>query len=185
MMLACETIRVALVTTHLPLSQVANSITQKLVERTVKKVHESMKFDFNIEKPKLALAGLNPHAGEGGYLGREEMTTIEPAIRNLKKLSIDVTGPMPADTMFTRQNLSHYDAFIAMYHDQGLPVLKYVGFGEAVNITLGLPFVRTSVDHGTALKLAGLGVAAHQSLLHAVEYAVRMVKNKNQRLADD
>ena len=144
----------------------------------VLKVHHSMGNDFGIAKPKLAMAGLNPHAGEGGYLGKEEIQIIEPAIRDLRKNGIDVNGPFSADTMFSKNNISEYDAFIAMYHDQGLPVLKYAGFGQAVNITLGLPMIRTSVDHGTALSLAGKGQADPKSLLTAIDFAEQMVKNR-------
>ena len=178
MMLACPLFKVALVTTHLPLNEVSASITKELIDKTVLKVHHSMVNDFGIAKPKLAMAGLNPHAGEGGYLGKEEIQIIEPAIRDLRKNGIDVNGPFSADTMFSKNNISEYDAFIAMYHDQGLPVLKYAGFGQAVNITLGLPMIRTSVDHGTALSLAGKGQADPKSLLTAIDFAEQMVKNR-------
>lgn len=178
MMLACHLFKVALVTTHLPLKEVSASITQDLIDKTVSKVQQSMINDFGISKPKLVLAGLNPHAGEGGYLGKEEIQIIEPAITGMIKKGIHVDGPMPADTMFSDHNISVYDAFITMYHDQGLPVLKYAGFGQAVNITLGLPIIRTSVDHGTALSLAGKGQANPKSLLTAVDYAFQMVENR-------
>ncbi|KTD07965.1 4-hydroxythreonine-4-phosphate dehydrogenase PdxA [Legionella jamestowniensis] len=174
MMLACPTMKVALVTTHLPLRAVADAISIPTVKQVIQQLNHTLKNDFNIVKPRLLVAGLNPHAGEGGYLGREEIDVITPALEQLREEGIHVYGPFPADTMFTPHNVERCDAFVAMYHDQGLSVLKYAGFGEAVNITLGLPFIRTSVDHGTALELAGTGKAEVGSLLAAVEMAHSM-----------
>ena len=178
MMLACDAMRVALVTTHLPLRYVADTVTTSLVIAVITRLYKALQQDFGISHPKIYVAGLNPHAGEGGYLGREEIDVITPALIILKSQGIDVQGPMPADTMFTPQNAQTCDAFVAMYHDQGLAVLKYVGFGRAVNITLGLPIIRTSVDHGTALDLAGTGAADQGSLLAAVEMAASMVQRR-------
>lgn len=176
MMLVCDAMRVALVTTHLPLRDVADAITKSNIMATVRQLHQSLQQDFAITKPRIWAAGLNPHAGEGGYLGREEINVIQPAIQALQTEGIDISGPFSADTLFTSKNLTQCDAFLAMYHDQGLPVLKSTGFGEAVNVTLGLPIIRTSVDHGTALDLAGSGRADHHSLLAAVNLALSMVK---------
>ena len=173
MMLACKAMRVALVTTHIPLKDVPQAITMDLLQKTIHIIHTSLQNDFGIKKPKLFVAGLNPHAGEGGHLGREEIDVIIPAITALQQQGIDVQGPYSADTMFTLTEPC--DAFIAMYHDQGLAVLKYAGFGEAVNVTLGLPIIRTSVDHGTALSLAGKGAAKSTSLLAAADLAYNMV----------
>lgn len=155
MMLACPQMKVALVTTHLPLRQVADSITSNLIIKIVSQVHQSLIRDFNILNPRIRVAGLNPHAGESGYLGREEIEIITPALTFLQEQGFKVEGPMPADTMFIKNQLNECDVYVAMYHDQGLPVLKYADFHEAVNVTLGLPIIRTSVDHGTALELAG------------------------------
>ena len=178
MMLASEAMKVALVTTHLPLHQVSSTITQELIIEVVQLLHAGLQRDFAIQRPRIAVAGLNPHAGEGGYLGTEEIDTIEPALRKLKANGVDVRGPFPADTLFTPQHLNDCDVFLTMYHDQGLPVLKYSGFGHAVNVTLGLPIVRTSVDHGTALELAGTGKASSGSLLAAVNMALTIAKNR-------
>lgn len=174
MMLACSTMKVALVTTHLPLRQVSDAITHTRICSVIEQLHVSLQQHFALDKPRIHVAGLNPHAGEGGYLGREEIEIITPALEVLKGKGIDVQGPFPADTLFTPHYLHQADVFVAMYHDQGLPVLKYAGFGRAVNITLGLPFIRTSVDHGTALELAGTGLADAGSLLTAVEMASEM-----------
>ena len=176
MMLVCDVMRVALVTTHLPLREVADAITESLLISVITTLHHALRDDFGISHPKIFVAGLNPHAGEGGYLGREEIDVISPVLESLKLSGLDVHGPMPADTMFSKKNANVCDAFVAMYHDQGLPVLKYAGFGNAVNVTLGLPIIRTSVDHGTALELAGTGVADAGSLLAAVEMAATMVR---------
>ncbi|MCX7116907.1 MAG: 4-hydroxythreonine-4-phosphate dehydrogenase PdxA [Legionellales bacterium] len=171
MLLASEAMKVALVTTHLPLSEVPKALTIPLIVDVTRQLYRSLQLDFGIDRPKIAMAGLNPHAGEGGFLGREEIEVINPALHILKGLGIDVEGPMSADTMFVAKAESVKDAYVVMYHDQGLPVLKYSGFGRAVNITLGLPIIRTSVDHGTALALAGTGFASPQSLLSAVDMA--------------
>jgi len=159
MMLATERLRVALVTTHLPLKDVASAITQELVIQICQIIDQDLRVKYAIKQPKLLVCGLNPHAGEGGHLGMEEIDTIIPALNQLRDQGVDVVGPLPADTLFTEKYLNDADIAVAMYHDQGLPVLKSQGFGEAANITLGLPIIRTSVDHGTAFDLAGSGKA--------------------------
>lgn len=174
MMLASSLMKVALVTTHLPLNRVAETITPSLISAVIELLHHSLEHDFGIKNPSIYVAGLNPHAGEGGYLGREEIEIINPTLEKLKKNGINAQGPFPADTMFSQQNVQQADAFVAMYHDQGLSVIKYASFGSAVNVTLGLPIIRTSVDHGTALELAGTGLADASSLLAAVHMAKRM-----------
>ncbi|MCX7116051.1 MAG: 4-hydroxythreonine-4-phosphate dehydrogenase PdxA [Gammaproteobacteria bacterium] len=174
MLLVCEAMRVALVTTHLPLSQVAAAITSHRLVRVIQVVEEGLRTQFGIAQPRLLVAGLNPHAGESGHLGREEIDIIEPVIQRFKQRGMDIQGPLPADTLFTPTVLKESDAVISMYHDQGLPVLKYAGFGEAVNVTLGLPFIRTSVDHGTALPLAGTGNVRVSSLVAALKLAVEL-----------
>ena len=174
MMLASPTLRVALVTTHLPLRQVADAITPQELQRTLEILHRSLQQQFGLKQPRILVAGLNPHAGEGGHLGREEIDVIEPVLNTLRNAGFQLTGPLPADTLFTEPYLAQADAVVAMYHDQGLPVLKHSGFGEAVNVTLGLPFIRTSVDHGTALSLAGSGQANTSSLEAAIRYASHM-----------
>lgn len=179
MMLACPQMKVALVTTHLPLKEVPKTITQTLIGQVVHQVHRSLQEDFGIAHPKMYVAGLNPHAGESGYLGDEEIHVISPALERLRKQGVDVVGPLSADTLFAGHS-SDADAFIAMYHDQGLPVLKYAGFGKAVNVTLGLPIVRTSVDHGTALDLAGKGIADSSSLIAAVTMAASIVNHRGE-----
>lgn len=180
MMLACEQMRVALMTTHLPLSQVAQAITYPLIIKVVTQLHLSLMNQFAISNPRIKIAGLNPHAGESGYLGREEIEIITPALDYLRKQGMNLEGPLPADTLFTKDPKNHCDAYLAMYHDQGLPVLKYVGFNQAVNITLGLPIIRTSVDHGTALDLAGKNQAKVGSLLAAVTMAMDLAaKGRN------
>jgi 4-hydroxythreonine-4-phosphate dehydrogenase len=178
MMLVCDAMRMALVTTHLPLRDVPDAITDTLLTDVIKTLDAGLRQDFAIPHPVIHVAGLNPHAGEAGHLGREEMDVITPALLILQKEGIHVQGPFPADTLFTRQRAKKCDVFVAMYHDQGLPVLKYADFGHAVNVTLGLPIIRTSVDHGTALELAGTGLAESGSLLAAVEMAVHMVRNR-------
>ena len=175
MMLATKGLRVALMTTHLPLKEVAAAITPDLIDQVCRIVYQDLQTKFAIKKPNILLCGLNPHAGEGGYLGREEIEVVKPALARLKQQGIDVQGPYPADTLFQEKYLETADAVIAMYHDQGLPVLKYKGFGQAANITLGLPIVRTSVDHGTAYDLVGTGQADIGSLLTAIETARQMV----------
>lgn len=174
MMLATQELRVALATTHLPLKDVPAAITTELLEQTLSILHRSLVHDFGIPAPKIAVLGLNPHAGEGGHLGREEIDTIIPALNTLRERGLQLLGPLPADTAFNPKVLQNCDAVFAMYHDQGLPVLKYAGFGKAVNITLGLPIIRTSVDHGTALDLAGTGSADAGSIEEALTIAIDM-----------
>lgn len=174
MMLATQGLRVALVTTHLPLKDVAAAITRERLERVTRILHADLVAKFGIAQPRILVCGLNPHAGEGGHLGREEIEIIEPALAGLREEGINLIGPLPADTLFTPKHLDRCDAVLAMYHDQGLPVLKYKGFGAAVNVTLGLPIVRTSVDHGTALDLAGTGQVDTGSLQVALETAYQM-----------
>lgn len=178
MMLATPHLKVALATTHLPLSMVSTAINKPDLLRVIQIIQESMQQQFGLKQPKIAVCGLNPHAGEGGHLGREEIDVIEPVLNIARQQGIAVSGPWPADTIFVKDRLADYDVVLAMYHDQGLPVLKHSGFGEAVNITLGLPFIRTSVDHGTALDLAASGKAAVGSLLAAVNTAQWMAGQK-------
>ena len=178
MMLATEGLRVALATTHLPLSKVPSAINSKLLEQVITILHTDLQKKFGIIKPRIMVCGLNPHAGEGGHLGMEEIKIIQPTLDKLRAQGFELTGPLPADTLFTPKYLEHCDAVLAMYHDQGLPVLKYKGFGAAVNITLGLPIIRTSVDHGTALDLAGTGRASSGSLITAINYAADMAGNR-------
>ncbi len=174
MMLATAGLRVALVTTHLPLRAVADAITAERLERVMRILHADLVGKFGIARPRILVCGLNPHAGEDGHLGREEIEVIEPTLERLRGEGLDLVGPLPADTLFTPRHLADCDAVLAMYHDQGLPVLKYKGFGAAVNVTLGLPIVRTSVDHGTALDLAGSGRIDTGSLQVALETAYQM-----------
>lgn len=174
MMLANSVLKVGLVTTHLPLNKVAAAITKTEIKQTVQIVLDSLKQQFGIANPKVLVCGLNPHAGEGGHLGMEEIETINPVLQEFIDGGHDVSLAMPADTLFTKRHLDNCDATIAMYHDQGLPVLKSHGFGDSVNITLGLPYVRTSVDHGTALDLAGTNKASSDSLKQAIVYAQKM-----------
>ncbi|MFW5815724.1 MAG: 4-hydroxythreonine-4-phosphate dehydrogenase PdxA [Wenzhouxiangella sp.] len=174
MMLTAKKLRVALATTHLPLAQVPAAITVADLTRTLRILHADLRVRFDIAEPRILVLGLNPHAGEGGHLGREEIEVIEPVIEHLKAEGFRLDGPLPADTAFLPERLESADAVLAMYHDQGLPVLKYAGFGRAVNLTLGLPFVRTSVDHGTALDLAGTGRAETGSLAAAIDMARRL-----------
>lgn len=178
MMLACEQMRVALITTHLPLSKVSAAITSDLIIKVITQLHASLKSDFGIKNPYIKVAGLNPHAGESGYLGREEIEVINPALNYLKEMGMNVSGPFPADTLFIKDEGQPCDAYVAMFHDQGLPVLKYAGFNDSVNITLGLPIIRTSVDHGTALDLAGTNKADIGSMLMAVRTALHMVSTR-------
>lgn len=178
MMLAAPGLRVALVTTHLPLRAVADAISEKKLEKVIRITHAGLRSRFGIETPRMQVLGLNPHAGEGGHLGREDDEVIAPVIARLRAEGMALLGPVPADTAFNPPRLAQCDAVIAMYHDQGLPVLKHMGFGRAVNITLGLPFIRTSVDHGTALDLAGKGVADAGSLYHAALTAVEMAQQR-------
>jgi 4-hydroxythreonine-4-phosphate dehydrogenase len=174
MMLAAPGLRVALATTHLPLARVSAALDRDRLEAIVLCLHGELKRRFSISEPHILVAGLNPHAGEGGHLGREEAEVIEPVVSTLRERGLNLTGPLPADTLFTPPCLAGADAVLAMYHDQGLPVLKYMGFGRSVNITLGLPIVRTSVDHGTALEKAGTGQAQEGSLVAAIHTAVEM-----------
>jgi 4-hydroxythreonine-4-phosphate dehydrogenase len=179
MMLATEGLRVALATTHLPLKDVAAAITPDELTQIAEILQRDMQVQFGIANPRILVCGLNPHAGEGGHLGREEIEVIEPVLEKLRARGMNLIGPLPADTLFTPKYLDNADAVLAMYHDQGLPVLKYKGFGQAVNITLGLPIIRTSVDHGTALDLAGTGKANLGSLNTALAYALAMVQAKH------
>jgi 4-hydroxythreonine-4-phosphate dehydrogenase len=174
MMLATSKMRVALATTHLPLKDVSKAITRESLTETLTILNLFLKQRAGIDKPRILVCGLNPHAGEDGNLGDEEISTIIPVIRQLQQQNMDIIGPLPADTLFTPKYLSNADAVLAMYHDQGLPVLKYSGFGKAVNITLGLPFIRTSVDHGTALDLAATGNASDSSLIEAINMAIEL-----------
>lgn len=183
MMLVGGGLRVALATIHLALKDVPAAITQSSLIRTLHILHDALERDFGIASPRIFVAGLNPHAGESGHMGREEIDVIEPALHTLRAQGMDLVGPVPADTLFSRIRHDPCDAVLAMYHDQGLPVLKYASFGAGVNITLGLPLIRTSVDHGTALDLAGTGKADVGSLLSAIEVALEMV-SRRQRTED-
>jgi len=176
MMLATKTLRVALATTHLPLRAVADAITPERLHQVINILIHDLQSKFKIEQPKILVCGLNPHAGEGGYLGMEEIEVINPVLESYRAQGINMSLSLPADTLFTPENLKDADAVLAMYHDQGLPVLKSQGFGEAINITLGLPFIRTSVDHGTALSLAGTGLAKSSSLHVAVDLALDLAR---------
>ncbi|BES83467.1 4-hydroxythreonine-4-phosphate dehydrogenase [Pectobacterium araliae] len=180
MMLATEELRVALATTHLPLAAVSAAITRQSLHEVITILHHDLQTKFGITQPQIYVCGLNPHAGEGGHMGREELDVINPALDELRQQGITLIGPLPADTLFQPKYLQHADAVLAMYHDQGLPVLKYQGFGRAVNITLGLPFIRTSVDHGTALELAATGSAEPGSFITALNLAIKMIKNSNE-----
>jgi 4-hydroxythreonine-4-phosphate dehydrogenase len=174
MMLVGGGLRVALATTHLPLSEVSRNITAEGLKRTLRVVDSDLKKRFRIVRPRILVSGLNPHSGESGHLGREDIDVIAPAIAEARAAGIDASGPVPADTLFVPDRLQGADCVLAMYHDQGLPVLKYASFGRGVNVTLGLPFVRTSVDHGTALDLAGTGRADPGSLIEAVKLAIEL-----------
>jgi len=177
MMLATKGLRVALVTTHIPLAYVAKAITFERLQKVTRILHQDLKSKFGIKSPKIYACGINPHAGEGGHLGREEIEVMEPAFAQLRKEGINIIGPLPADTIFQEKYLEDADAILSMYHDQGLPVLKYKGFGSSVNITLGLPFIRTSVDHGTALELAGKGEADSGSMMEAINSAINLANS--------
>jgi len=174
MMLAAPGLRVALATTHLPLSEVPAAITRESLEAIIRCLYRDLQSHFHISTPRVLVAGLNPHAGEGGHLGHEDDSVIRPVIEQLSAEGMDLTGPLPADTLFTPPWLARADAVLSMYHDQGLPVLKHMGFGQAINITLGLPLVRTSVDHGTALEIAGTHRADPGSLIAAIDCAIGM-----------
>ena len=177
MMLATKTLRVALATTHLALRDVPDAITAERLHQVIDILIYDLKTKFKIDQPHILVCGLNPHAGEDGYLGREEIEVINPVLETYRAQGIDMSLSLPADTLFTPENLKDADAVLAMYHDQGLPVLKSQGFGEAINITLGLPFIRTSVDHGTALSLAGTGLAKSSSLHVAVDLALDLARH--------
>ncbi len=179
MMLANNVLRVALITTHLPLSKVSDAITKDKLTQVLQIVDNDLRDKFSVDRPRILVCGLNPHAGENGHLGSEENEIIIPVIDTLKSQGMDLTGPQPADTAFTPEMIDSFDVIVAMYHDQGLPVLKSLGFGEIVNITLGLPIVRTSVDHGTALHLAGKGNTSCSSLMQAIQCAIDMSCNKS------
>jgi 4-hydroxythreonine-4-phosphate dehydrogenase len=176
MMLAAPGLRVALATTHLPLRKVSDAITRQSLEGTLRILHCELRQRFGIPKPRILVCGLNPHAGEGGHLGCEEIEIIKPVLETLQAEGMQLLGPLPADTLFIPPYLEKADAVLAMYHDQGLPVLKHLGFGQAVNITLGLPIIRTSVDHGTALEIAGSGLVDDGSLQAAIRTALEMAK---------
>ncbi|ADV33535.1 4-hydroxythreonine-4-phosphate dehydrogenase [Candidatus Blochmanniella vafra str. BVAF] len=179
MMLSNNKLNVALVTTHIPIALVSQFITQQTIHNTITTLVQGLQKYFNISNPTIYVCGLNPHSGESGYIGSEEITTIIPALNNLRKtnMNCNIIGPFPADTIFQTQYLRYANVILAMYHDQGLPVLKFSGFGKSVNITFGLPFIRTSVDHGSALKLAGLGIANNNSMTLAIKTAINMIKN--------
>jgi len=179
MMLATKGLRVALVTTHIPLAYVAKAITFERLQKVTRILYQDLQSKFGIKSPKIYACGINPHAGEDGHLGREEIDIMEPAFAELRSEGMDIIGPLPADTIFQEKYLNDADAILSMYHDQGLPVLKYKGFGSSVNITLGLPFIRTSVDHGTALELAGTGKADAGSMIEAIKSAIELTNNRN------
>jgi len=174
MMLVGGGLRVALATTHLPLAEVSKNITREGLAQTLRVLDSDLKKRFRIARPRILVAGLNPHSGEAGYLGREDLEVIAPAVAEAAAAGIAASGPIPADTLFVPERLKGADAVLAMYHDQGLPVLKYASFGQGVNVTLGLPFVRTSVDHGTALDIAGTGKADPGSLIEALKLAIEL-----------
>ena len=176
MMLVNDSLRVALVTIHLPIVEVPMALTADLLERVLRVIDHDLKVRFGIARPVIGVCGLNPHAGESGYLGDEEITIIQPVLAKLQAAGLMLKGPLPADTAFTQPRIAEFDVIVAMYHDQGLPVIKQSGFGEATNITLGLPFIRTSVDHGTALELAGTGRAKADSLVMALEVAEALAR---------
>lgn len=173
--------KAALLTTHLPLAKVPHAISKTTIIETCRLIHHEFTKWFGIAAPRILVCGLNPHAGEGGYLGREEIEIINPALDELRREGLNVTGPLPADTIFTPAKLAQADVVLAMYHDQALPVVKYAGFGNAVNVTLGLPFLRTSVDHGTALDIAGTGQADAGSLAAAVELAIKTINQTRKK----
>jgi len=176
MLLVAGDLRVALASTHLPLREVPDYITTQRLEDVLRVLHADLRAKFGIEQPEIVVCGLNPHAGEGGHLGSEDEAIIAPVIRSLSQQGMKLRGPLPADTAFTPA-AGHHDAVLAMYHDQGLPVLKYAGFGHAVNVTLGLPIVRTSVDHGTAFDIAGKGKADTGSMMAAIELAIKLASH--------
>ncbi len=184
MMLCTDSLRVALATTHLPLKEVPGRIERQSLERTIRVLESALREQFGLPHPRILVCGLNPHAGDDGALGDEEQTVIAPCLESLRAEGLQLEGPLAADTLFTAQHLETADAVLAMYHDQGLPVLKHLGFGQAVNITLGLPFVRTSVDHGTALEIAGSGNARGDSLEQALRCATELARRTPEQSAD-
>jgi 4-hydroxythreonine-4-phosphate dehydrogenase len=179
MMLASKTMKVALVTTHVPLSQVSHLITSEKLEQTLRTIHRDLIHRFKINNPAIFVAGLNPHAGENGILGLEEINTLAPVISKLKCEGMLIEGPLPADTLFTEKYIQKADCFLAMYHDQGLAVFKHANFGLGVNVTLGLPIIRTSVDHGTAIDLAGLGNIDPNSFYSAIDLAIDLAQKSH------
>ena len=181
MMLAGGGLRVALVTTHLQLKDVARHITPERLERTLRTLQRELCSRFGLTRPRVVVAGLNPHAGESGHLGREEIDVIVPVLNRLRAEGFEIAGPLPADTLFNPERLRNFDCVVAMYHDQGLPVLKYASFGSGVNVTLGLPIIRTSVDHGTALDIAGTGAADPGSLIEAIGLAAELARRATRR----
>lgn len=174
MLFVVDHLKVALLTTHLPLADVSKAITRERLSATLMLLHDELTKKFHIISPRISVCGLNPHAGEGGYLGREEIDIITPLLAQLREQNYHIQGPLPADTLFTPHALAETDAVLGMYHDQVLPIVKYIGFGHAVNMTLGLPFIRTSVDHGTALDIAGSGKADAGSMMKALELAIKL-----------
>ena len=177
MMLATKSLRMALTTTHIPLSKVSQTITQDLIKQVVQIIQQSFTL-FGLPKVKIAVCGINPHAGEEGLLGLEDQEVTLPAIESLQQTGVDVQGPFPSDSLFTESKREEFDIFLAMYHDQGLPVVKAIGFGQCANITLGLPYIRTSVDHGTAFDIAAKRIASPESLNYAINYAIQLVQGK-------
>ncbi|MDR3490689.1 MAG: 4-hydroxythreonine-4-phosphate dehydrogenase PdxA [Gammaproteobacteria bacterium] len=176
MLFVVNSLKVALLTTHIPIAQVPSAITHEKLKTTIKLLQKELQTKFNITAPKIAVCGLNPHAGESGHMGSEEIEIIEPALKELRYEGIHIVGPLPADTVFLDKYLNNCDVILGMYHDQVLPVVKYLGFQEAVNVTLGLPIIRTSVDHGTALDIAGSGLADANSMAAAVKLAIELSK---------
>ncbi len=185
MLLASPAMKVALVTTHLPLRCVPEAITSTRLSTAISILYHALQCDFGLKQPKIAVAGLNPHAGESGYLGREEIDVFSPVLTSFQQKGMVVTGPFPADTLFSSEHCALYDVFLTMYHDQGLPVIKYADFERAVNVTLGLPIVRTSVDHGTALSLAGTGKANPSSLIEAVQLAYQIAARREANVSEN
>lgn len=177
MMLATKALRMSLATTHIPLSQVSSAITTQLLKEVLNIIHKSFN-QFGLAQVKIAVCGINPHAGEDGLLGKEDQDVVAPAIKELQSEGLDVHGPFPSDSLFTQNKREEYDVFLAMYHDQGLPVVKALGFGQCVNVTLGLPYIRTSVDHGTALDIASQRIASENSLVYAINYAIQLAKGQ-------
>jgi len=180
MMLAGAGLRVALASTHLALKEVPAAITRDDLEATIRILHAELRTKFGVARPRILVAGLNPHAGEGGHMGREEIEVITPVLDKMRAAGMDLVGPLPADTLFTRNVLAGSDAQLAMFHDQGLAVLKYAAFDQGINVTLGLPIIRTSVDHGTALDLAGSGKASPQSLFAAIDAAIEIASRRGE-----